>query len=113
MIQHKNLAASMAKLRAQLDRVLSSLQFQSSPTLNYVYADVQNNIGYSLAGKMPLRSQVPSLLPVKVGSLRTNGEDSIPFAELPRLYNPAEGMIATANNRIVDSSYPYYLSHFL
>jgi len=91
---------------------LSSLQFQSSPTLNYVYADVQNNIGYSLAGKMPLRSQVPSLLPVEGWKPENEWRGFIPFAELPRLYNPAEGMIATANNRIVDSSYPYYLSHF-
>jgi penicillin amidase len=36
----------------------------------------------------------------------------IPFGELPRIYNPPEGMIATANNRIVDPSYPHYLSHF-
>ena len=35
---------------------------------------------------------------------------TIPFDELPRLYNPPEGMVATANNRIADPGYPYYLS---
>ncbi|MBI2538786.1 MAG: penicillin acylase family protein, partial [Deltaproteobacteria bacterium] len=34
----------------------------------------------------------------------------IPFAKLPRLYNPPEGAIATANNRVAGAAYPYYLS---
>lgn len=91
---------------------LDSLSYQSAPTLNYVYADGRGNIGYSLAGKIPLRPTVPSLLPVD-GSIKDNDwRGYIPFSELPRLYNPPEGVIATANNQIADASYPHYLSHF-
>jgi penicillin amidase len=91
---------------------LGSLSYQAAPTLNYVYADCHGNIGYSLAGKVPLRSQVPSLLPLDGWIEDNDWRGYIPFSELPRLYNPPEGVIATANNRIVDASYPHYLSHF-
>ena len=36
----------------------------------------------------------------------------VPFDEMPRLFNPADGVIATANNKIVNSSYPRYLSRY-
>jgi penicillin G amidase len=91
---------------------LDSLSFQAVPTLNYVYADCDGNIGYSLAGKIPLRARVPTLLPVDGWIEANEWRGYIPFTELPRLYNPPEGVIATANNRIVDTSYPRYFSHF-
>ncbi len=94
------------------DEFLQSLSFQVAPTLNYVYADTHGNIGYSLAGRVPIRSHSPSLLPLPGWSGEFDWKGHIPFGELPCLYNPPEGVIATANNRIADDSYPYYLSGF-
>ena len=91
---------------------LDSLAYHNAPTLNYVYADSRGNIGYSLAGKIPLRPRVPSLLPLDGWIEDNDWSGHIPFSELPRIYNPPEGIIATANHRIVDASYPHYLSHF-
>ena len=91
---------------------LDSLAYHSAPTLNYVYADSRGNIGYSLAGKIPLRRRIPSLLPLDGWIEDNDWHGYIPFSELPRIYNPPEGVIATANHRIVDASYPHYLSHF-
>ena len=91
---------------------LASLAYQTAPTLNYVYADCKGNIGYALAGKIPLRSSVPSLLPVDGWEERNEWRGYIPFSDLPRIYNPPQGVIATANHKIVDASYPYYLSCF-
>ena len=34
----------------------------------------------------------------------------IPFQEMPRIRNPRNGFIVTANNRQVDDDYPYYIS---
>ena len=89
---------------------LESLSYQTAPTLNYVYADTAGNIGYSLAGRVPLRPFSPSLLPLPGWTGESEWQGYIPSSELPRLYNPPEGLIATANNRIADDSYPYYLS---
>jgi penicillin amidase len=92
------------------DEFLCGLSYQVAPTLNYVYADTEGNIGYSLAGKVPIRPHAPSFLPVPGWNGEFDWKGYVPFNELPRLYNPPEGIIATANNRITDDSYPYYLS---
>ena len=89
-----------------------SLRYHSAPSLNVVYADRAGNIGYALAGNIPVRPHVPTLLPVPGWDENNDWRGFIPFADLPRIYNPPEGFIATANNRITDSVYPYYLSHF-
>jgi penicillin amidase len=91
---------------------LASLADHSAPSLNFVYADVEGNIGYALAGKIPARAQHPSLLPLEGWKDENDWRGFIPFEELPRLFNPPGGVIATANNKIADASYSYYLSHF-
>jgi len=94
------------------NQFLESLSFHAAPALNFVYADRRGNIGYSLAGKIPNRPRGPSLLPLLGWEESNDWQGFIPFAELPRIYNPPDGVIATANNKIVDASYPYYLSCF-
>ncbi|MBI2087651.1 MAG: penicillin acylase family protein, partial [Deltaproteobacteria bacterium] len=89
---------------------LDSLSFQIAPTLNYVYADIHGNIGYTLAGKIPKRPHPNSFFPLPGWSGDYDWKGYLPFDELPRLFNPREGLIATANNRIADSAYPHYLS---
>lgn len=90
----------------------NALRRHGAPSLNFVYADGQGNIGYALAGKIPRRTQTPSLFPVEGWREENEWQGYLSFEELPSLYNPPEGFVATANNRIVDSTYPYYLSHF-
>ncbi|MGH7816637.1 MAG: penicillin acylase family protein, partial [Candidatus Binatia bacterium] len=91
---------------------LDALSFHGAPSLNFVYADRDGNIGYALAGKIPHRDQEPTLLPLEGWDEKNDWRGYIPFEELPRILNPPEGVIATANNRITDAAYPYYLSHF-
>jgi penicillin amidase len=52
------------------------------------------------------------LLPVNGWIEDNHWRGYISFNQLPRIYNPPEGVIATANNRIVDDDYPHYFSHF-
>jgi len=88
-----------------------ALRLHTTPSLNFVYADRDGNIGYALAGKIPRRAAPPSLLPLNGWEEQNDWSGFIEFDELPRLYNPAEGAVANANNRIADPAYPYYLSH--
>ena len=81
-----------------------------APAQNVVYADVDGNIGYHATGKIPIRATGD-------GSLPENGSDNahewigyIPFDKLPSVYNPASGMIATANGCIAPRKYPYAIS---
>jgi penicillin amidase len=81
-----------------------------APGQNVVYADVDGNIGYQATGKIPIRASGD-------GSLPENGADDahewtgyIPFDKLPSIFNPASGIIATANGRITPDKYPYSIS---
>ncbi len=79
---------------------------------NFVYADVQGNIGYIAAGKMPIRNVAAGhtgLLPVP-GTGEFDWQGFIPSNQLPQVFNPEKGYIVTANNRIAPDEYPYQLS---
>jgi penicillin G amidase len=91
---------------------LAALSGHSAPSLNFLYADMDGNIGYALAGKIPIRNSVPTLLPQEGWDDQKQWRGFVPWAEMPRLLNPPGGVIASANHKIVDSAYPYYLSLF-
>jgi len=82
-----------------------------TPSQNFVYADVEGNIGYYAPGKIPLRVEGhDGRVPVPGWASEYEWQGFIPFAELPHAFNPPEGYIATANNRVVDDAYPHLLS---
>lgn len=81
------------------------------PPQNFVYADREGNIGYVMAGAIPLRTKGQALLPLPGWTGEYEWTGQIPFDELPQTYNPEQHFIATANNRVVDDSYPYYISN--
>jgi len=82
----------------------------AGPGQNFVYGDDQGNIGYWCGAWLPIRGKQSSLLPLPGWDPSAEWKGFVPFNELPHLFNPHEGYIATANNKIVDDSYPYHIS---
>jgi penicillin G amidase len=82
----------------------------TGPTQNFVYADVDGNIGYYAAGWIPIRAEGDGSIPVQGSTDDYDWTGFIPFEELPQSYNPASGLIATANGRIVPDDYPYFIT---
>jgi penicillin G amidase len=80
------------------------------PSQNFVYADVEGNIGYQMPGKVPIRAGGDGSLPAPGWIDDYQWTGFIPFEELPHVYNPPEGYIVTANNAVVDEDYPYFIS---
>lgn len=78
-----------------------------SPTQNFVYADTHGNIGFYYPGKLPIRNKFTGAMPVN-SDQTWNG--FIPFDQLPHVYNPKAGFIATANNKVVPDNYPYVIN---
>jgi penicillin amidase len=79
--------------------------------LNLVYADVDGNIGYQMTGKIPLRRAGKGLLPIDGRPAEENEwEGTLSFDLHPCVLNPPEGYVATANNQVVDDSYPFYIT---
>jgi penicillin amidase len=80
-----------------------------APAQNFVYADVEGNIGYQMAGLVPLRAKGQGLVPSPGWTGEYDWKGFVPFDELPSVLNPPTHYVATANNKIVDDDYPYFL----
>ena len=88
-----------------------ALESFTAPTQNIVYADTAGHIGYHAAGIVPIRKSGDGSLPYDGSTDAGDWVDFIPINKLPTLYDPPSGIIVTANQRIVGSSYPYFLTH--
>lgn len=82
----------------------------TAPMQNMVYADVDGHIGYTAAGRVPLRKSGDGSLPYDGSTDAGEWTGYIPFEKLPRLFDPPSGIIVTANQRIVGTDYPYFLT---
>jgi penicillin G amidase len=82
----------------------------SFPSQNVVYADTEGNIGYVMPGRVPIRARGQGLVPVPGWTDNYEWQGWIPSTELPACFNPAEGMIVTANNQVTARDYPYWLT---
>jgi len=85
----------------------TSLHNFGLPASNFTYADVNGNIGYQAAGKVPIRESeyllngsIPNL-----GEAEWNG--FIKPDDLPSVYNPEGNIVVTANNKPQKDSKQY------
>jgi len=82
------------------------------PAQNLQYADDQGHIGYHAIGRVPVRGSMTQ--PAALSSVPTDGKDAsrewvgyIPFDQMPQAFDPAGGVVATANSRVVPDGYPF------
>ena len=80
------------------------------PCNNFLFADVHGNIGYRTRGRLPVRSRANAWLPVPGWTGEHEWTGTVPFEEMPHLTNPEQGYIVTANNKVIDNSYPHYIA---
>jgi penicillin amidase len=76
---------------------------------NLVAADTQGHIGQLVRAVLPRRPRVNGWLPVPGWTGAHEWQGMIPFEEMPRVIDPPEGLIVTANNRVVSDDHPDYL----
>jgi penicillin amidase len=88
----------------------SALRGYTVPAQNFVYADMEGNIGHIAAGLMPVRNGGYGALPVPGWSSEFDWKGWIPFDSLPQSFNPSSGIIVTANNKVVADDYAYYIT---
>ncbi len=88
-----------------------AVSYWDAPSQNFVYADVEGNIGYQAPGRIPIRAAGDGRIPVPGWTGEYDWVDTIPYEDLPRSFNPDEGYVVTANNAVVGPEYAYLLTH--
>jgi len=81
------------------------------PPQNVVFADRRGHIGWTYMGRFPKRVGFDGLASRSWADGGPAWRGYIPPEELPRLLDPVDGFIATANNRTLGSEYPYVIAH--
>jgi len=104
-LAHKVEALDLRGLDLELARsVEEALQIASQmgmPPQNFVVGDADGNIGWTIAGRIPVRSVFDPLLPADWSS-QDGWTGWLAADRYPRILNPASGRIWTANARVVD-----------
>ncbi|MDJ0948690.1 MAG: penicillin acylase family protein [Alphaproteobacteria bacterium] len=88
----------------------AALSHWQAPQQNMVYADVDGNIGFYAPARIPIRGKGDGFMPVPGWTGEHDWMGFIPFDRLPQAYNPADGVLVNANNRITAPDYPYLIS---
>ncbi len=97
----------------KLDQAKNWSEFRSAlstfwgPGQNFVYGDRQGNIGYQATGAVPIRRNFDGNVPLDGASGQFEWAGYIPFEQLPSIYNPASGIVATANQNPFPQDYNY------
>ncbi len=88
----------------------NAVKYFTVPGQNFVYGDDKGNIGYICAAKLPIRaSNSPTL--IYDGTTDANDwKGFVPYEEMPKLLNPPQNFIASANNKTIEN-FKYHISN--
>lgn len=106
----------------QLNRASNWNDFKSAlknfcvPAQNFIYADIEGNIAYHTAGKIPIRKN-SNLSTIISPAEESEWTGFVEFEKLPSIVNPENGFIATANTNpfnwlSTDKQNRFYISYF-
>ena len=84
------------------------------PTLCWIFADREGHIGWQTNGRFPRRAPgFTGILPIPAWDTANHWQGWVPTSELPRLYDPPEGFVASANEDIDRQGRPHLVSQVL
>jgi penicillin amidase len=110
----RTLQAALKFARArEWDGFLAAARDFQTPQQNVVYADVEGNIGFVAAGRVPHRlptNDLKGMAPAPGWQAKYDWAGWIPFEQLPHAFNPPGGAIVTANHRITPPGYAHFIS---
>ncbi len=91
--------------------VVAAFDGFTGPPQNVVWASASGSIGWRPAGLLPVRREGTD------GSVPCDGSDPandwrgfVPMSDLPRVVDPPEGFVVSANQRAIGTSFPHVLS---
>ncbi len=104
-LAHKAQAVNLRGLELEVttsaEEAIAVANRMGMPPQNFVVGDAAGNIGWTIAGQIPLRSGYDPTLPAD-WSNSAGWTGWLPAEEYPRILNPGTGRVWTANARVVD-----------
>jgi len=101
--------ATMPRARDAAEFQRNASDFQA-PLVNIFFADRDGAVGFVTPGMVPVRRAGDGLYPVDGASGDYDWTGFVPADEMPRIVNPAAGVVVNANNRLVGADYPYMIT---
>jgi len=89
---------------------LAALESWKIPALNFVYGDVDGNIGWVATGLTPIRKH-DGLLPVPGAGTQYDWQGYLAVKDYPQVFNPAAHWVGTANHNILPKGYPQQIAY--
>ena len=77
---------------------------------NLSYADTQGNIGIISSATVPLREAGDGFMITPGWTVKADNRAYLRADQMPFSFNPKQGYLVNANNKIVPSDYPYFFS---
>jgi len=104
-VAHETAGTNLRLLQLEgADNTLAALDIANHATIppqNFVVADSAGNIGWTIAGRIPLRGAENSQVPMD-WSVTPGWQGWLDANDYPRIVNPPAGRIWSANARVVD-----------
>jgi penicillin amidase len=91
------------------DEYAASISTFNCPAQNFVFASKSGDIAIWQQGRFPARWEGQGLYIMPGDDASYDWQGYIPQAENPHSRNPVRGFLESANQRAVDSSYPYFI----
>jgi len=90
------------------DRFRRAIQQLGFPVQNWIYADAEH-IGYIAAGYFPIRPKGDGAVPAPGWDGDYDWQGFAPLDQLPQLLDPSDGVIVTANNKVMPAEAAAYV----
>ncbi|MEQ9812570.1 MAG: penicillin acylase family protein [Azospirillaceae bacterium] len=92
-----------------VDEAIAALSAWIAPIQNFVVADIEGTVAFVVPGRIPVRENRDGLRPVAGWTGAAQWAGAIPWSDMPRLVDPADGQFVNANNASVGPDFPYDL----
>lgn len=84
-----------------------------APTLAWTFADREGHIGRQAAGRVPVRGGGQSgLTPIPAWDVKNHWRGWLPTYDMPAVYDPPEGFVASANEEYPEGRGPQIITQF-
>jgi penicillin amidase len=92
---------------SDVDAVLAALEDWHAPVQNLFVADVKGKVALAVAGRVPRRRAGDGWMPQPGWTAEHDWDGMIASSSLPRMIDPADGILLNANNRVSGSEEPF------